>query len=441
MIMGGDPFPTISGVVILGLKSSSAPHAGTYVPGPLELDWFGYPTNANLRATYLETRASEILYGKASLSGRWHRLFDAPIAISTDTQAAILTVAAVEIFTFQPNAGTAMSLGLAHFKCSGPDAVTALHTWLAVRPGDNGHSEAALSIGRIFGDSYSAVRGGRRICSIALLIPASPPSSAISHDPHADPWSELDNFLWSCASLTPSERLPPDKDDPSLLRGRIYLSETWRALALRDGVGFVARLSDDPFLVLAEILVRTVYTDVALLAHLQDLELNAVANELSDIYDRRHEADSLKALVQRATVLRNQLWWDDVTTHGQGNAILRAIQDQLGTNRLFVRVMEDLAAFRAEVDSEELEATRISQERFESTIKRAGSALALATLVLGVFQINITGLTTGVGAKWWLVIGSAATAGILGWLIAGKVINHQERSRDTTPATSSTVDS
>jgi hypothetical protein len=270
----------------------------------------------------------------------------------------------------------------------------------------------------MFGAGFAPSDRGRRIASVSLLLPSFSPSvrSDLSAGPNS--WSELDELLWLSASLTPLERFPPDREDPELLTGKIFLSESWRALALRDGIGFVGRSKEDGFFQSAEILVRTVYTDVIMLAHLQDLELNCLSNSLSATFDRAHEGDKLKRLVKRATTIRNQLWWDDVTTHGQGNTILRATQHQLKTERLFTRVMEDLGVFRDQVDSEEIESTRIGQERFESMVKRAGSALAGASIVLGLFGCNIAGITSGGGARWWVIGAATILAGTLGWLIA-----------------------
>jgi len=414
--------------------------------GPLPIDWFGHATDARLRASYLDFRAASLLYGQpepdepdggvALTSQRRHLAVRSSIpSIRNDTELATIHVLAIELLGFDSGPLTdpvrTTTFGILHLQVDGVDPVSALNEWFSPAPGAESTSKMSGCIPGLFGADWHAVGRGEREASVFLLTsPEGSASSARQSPPWspqeaAMPWTTTELELYLTASLTPIAQMPPDTDDPSLLDNVIYLSKTWRALALRDGVGFVGMVPDDgsePFYEHnACPLVRTVYTDIALLAHLQRTELTSIADDLSRVYRRRDRGSELKSLVARATTIRNQLWWDDVSSSGTANALLRACQDQLGTQRLFERVMQDLDSFRSEVDSEQLERTRLNQESFDRLIKRAGAGFAGASLVLGLLGVNLAGWTSDTGISPALALIGSLGIGLaaigIAWLL------------------------
>lgn len=371
------------------------------------------PTTLELRSTYHALRATHVLYGSGN---RWHLAgsFEETLADDDGTTIRATALERLDYHSDDDRRGT--SFGIIHVEGEGPDPAAALSRLLQPPTGVESVSQLGVRCRELFGTD--AMDRGRRWGSSLLLVPEEPPAEQAG----TSGWTGLDQALWSAANLAPITEVPPDLEDPTIRAGRIFLSATWRALAVRDGVGFVWRVErDHPFLkAAAPILVRTVYTDCLVLAAVQRAELEAIADSLAAIDYRAKRMTELRPLEDRATILRNRLWWDDVATSGLGNSILRAAQSALRTPQLFDRVMEDLGEFRSVVETAELRrATQIqedmerSREQFELVAKRAGAAFAAVTLVLAILGLNIEGWTA-TGVSWGTVVLSVLVAGVGG---------------------------
>ena len=442
----------IVGTVLFRVRTNCAPSL-EFVEGPLPLPWGlqgeGTPslrTDADLRQTYIALHAGPSLYGANEESDRSHAFVPISATDSDSGGDGIAEITALELHTWATGADGSedgIHVLVIHLQAEGLKVLDAVIE--ICRPSAPGKSWPVLGMAEeATGASWTIVGNPTRLGSLLLMttpdgVPLTPATRP------GNDWTELEQAMWSVASLAPYDRYPPDHTDPDLLQSTIHLSATWRALVLRDGVGFIGcSPSSDPFFPSAEALVRTVYTDVLLLAKLQRETLADLAASLASIDHRETRSDDLTSIVDRATMLRNRLWWDDVTSHGHGNALLRAAQSELASPQLFKRVNEDLATFRAEVGAHELSLLRESQDRerdaqlrlerrqndFESLLKRSGAALATATLTIAFFGVNLTHLTDGDGVSWPYVVGGTFIAGMLGWAVASIAVRARVDEED-----------
>lgn len=427
-----DAFDRLVGTLVakLAIADPAAADCEGFNVGPLPLPWGAPPvsTDAERRSSYLAFRASSVLYGvphRASqgppTTSREYRFLEPPQGYDVPDRGTV-EVTAVEILRLEggtpENKFDTAAFGIFHVRVLGADKIGALNEWFASWSSVSGVPQVAHAASELFGPRWVVASSRGREVSVMLATREAGVSS--SSRSGLSPWTELDLAMYLAASLGPLDTNTPDPESPDLTSDVVHLSASWRALALRDGLGFVALSPDDgsdPHIDgRAETLVRSVYTDVALLAHLQYVELGALADHLSAAFARHDQAARLKELTNQATAIRNQLWWDDVSASGVANKLLRACQNQLGTHRLFDRVMDDLASFRHEVDSEQIQATAEAQARFDRVVKRAGAALAGASLVLAILGVNLTGLTTGNGIQVGAAIGMASIVAALSFL-------------------------
>jgi hypothetical protein len=245
-------------------------------------------------------------------------------------------------------------------------------------------------------------------------------------------WTAADGWLWTAASATPLRQLAPDPEDPRVLDGLVYLSASWRALVLRDGVGFLGLVpdtgTDASFFAWGESYVRSLYTDVALLAALERDALDGFANRLAQIGNRFERSAEFRRLVNEVTEFRNLFWWEAVTRHGNANSILEQLHAAHRTPRLFSRVVADLDAFRQQVESRALEESvrvQVAEEnrsrRFEHAAAVAAIAFAVPALVFAALTVPVQDVTSGIhDIPAWAVIVIGLSALVTG-AIAGSV--------------------
>jgi hypothetical protein len=243
-------------------------------------------------------------------------------------------------------------------------------------------------------------------------------------------WAPANGWLWTAASGTPLHQFAPDPDDPRALDGLVYLSATWRALVLRDGIAFLGLKpgtnGGDGFYAWGETYVRSLYTDVTLLAALERDALDDFANRLAQIGDRFEKSQQLRQLVNEVTEFRNVFWWEIVTRHGNTNTILEQLHAAHRTPDLFARVIADLDAFRQVVETQALEtAVQIQQReergtrRNERVISVAAFAVTLPIFAFAALALPIQGITSdGHDLPAWLItvigLGSMVIGAVLG---------------------------
>lgn len=422
----GDVVTTkVVGTVAVRIKPVNAP--AHYQPGPLRLGWDeDLVTDVGLRATYLGKHAVPLLYGDGGTASRSHVWLDEPVAVeSAERSGWEGRLTAVEHYSVRSPAGDDLHLAILHLRCEGPDALHGYQAMVADLLRSFGREAPRLR--RLVSWAFPSDWPVRRWYATTLMMSdvgaaLGPPTQ------HPDPWTETDRMLWGTASLTPPAVFPVDETDAALLSGTVHLSATWRALVLRDGIGFVwgpPTRVDAPFQDRAEVLVRSVYTDIGILARLQREYLNSMSYRLASLDRLRARRPQVAALADAAVLLHQRVWMQDISDHGHGNALLRAAQRQLRTPELFERVAEDVRVFRAEIDSAELERARLVQEetsrrqvRLERQVKRFAGMVVGATLALGVLGINITGFTSGEGVRPVVAALLVLGAALIGYLVA-----------------------
>ncbi len=277
----------------------------------------------------------------------------------------------------------------------------------------------------LVGPGFQIPPAARRALSVSMITfqdrLAPPPANPAQ-------WTAADGWLWTAASATPLQHFSPDPDDPHILDGLVYLSSSWRALALRDGVGFLG-LTPDPgdnagFFAWGESYVRSLYTDVTLLAALERDALDDFANRLAHIGDRFEKSADYRQLVNEVTEFRNFFWWETVTRHGNANGILEKLHEAHRTPRLFARVVADLDAFRQQIEAQVMEASLQVQateekrsRRFEHAASVAAIAFTLPALIFTALALPVQGITAeGRDLPGWLIVAIGIGSVLIGAL-------------------------
>ena len=381
-------------------------------PGPIP--WRlpdGKLADGKSRRTYFQARAAEALYGAEDGSAvcRWHRGCD------QQPEASNFTVRGLELVEFRKyvdpdgvvvSADVQRYLAIVHVDLHNPThPIELLQSLVNLNPDDKlglAMRELYLSL---LGPGYNIPLSTRRAFSISMFTfpEVQPPN--LPGAPEA--WSTVTSWLWASSTATPFTRYSPDLDDPSLLDGVVYLSASWRALVVRDGIGFIGLAPDSPgqeanFFSWADAYVRSIYSDVAVLAFLQRDALNGFADRLGAIGDRFEKSSSFKALVNNVTEFRNVFWWEDVTLHGVANQLLDRLHSAHRTPSLFARVVSDLDAFRQQVEAYALEASvavQVLEEKrarqFDRFASIAAISFAVPALTFAALALPIRGLTAG----------------------------------------------
>jgi hypothetical protein len=176
-------------------------------------------------------------------------------------------------------------------------------------------------------------------------------------------WSRVQRWQWFLASgLTPDSALP-DIEAPDLMAGTVWLSRNWRALALRDGIAFVALTPWTPpsqdgvrcFHDAARVYVRTLHLDVLLLASLQLSAVHHYADETARIFSAGFDAATIKRLESEFLELRAGLWWENVAHRGrQTSDVLVAFQQQHRLPQLYEQIVRHLTDAARYIQAEQV---------------------------------------------------------------------------------------
>jgi hypothetical protein len=410
---------------------------GRWRPGPLPVPLpDGGHADRAARATYFQARTAGSLYGPAdgSPESRWHRAADgARIREGSVLGIELLgfprynTAPEAADGTGHPTGTPGRYLCVLHLALDPGNPVGALTAAVRLNPDDQTCAGRRDRYADLAGSGFQIPAAVRRALSVSMMTfrgDLRPPPGAPRQ------WTAANGWLWTAASATPLQQFCPDPEDPCVLDGLVYLSSSWRALVLRDGVGFVGLVpdtgSDFSFFAWGESYVRSLYTDVALLAALERDALDDFANRLAQIGNRFERSAEFRRLVNEVTEFRNLFWWEAVTRHGNANSILEQLHAAHRTPRLFSRVVADLDAFRQQVEAQALEASvRIQaaeekrSRRFEHAAAVAAIAFAVPALVFAALTLPVQQVASGVhDVPAWAVIviglGALATGAIAG---------------------------
>lgn len=393
----------------------------------------GRQADRAIRATYFNERAADALYGLAgtdSAPTRWH-------SVDADAWTLPGSLLGLELLQFSRytsalSADQAASertdrcryLAVVHLSLPPGSPIDALAAAVRLDPLDPAGADRRAHYAGLFGPGFEIAAAVRRAFSVVMLTWAEPP--ALPADAPRE-WAAADAWLWAAASATPFVQVCPDVADPHLLDGLIFLSSSWRALALRDGVSFFGLKPEEDrsgrgFFDWAECYMRSLYTDAVLLGALERNALDDFANRLARIGNRFEKSVEFRSLVNEVTEFRNVFWWEDVTRHGPANEILRQLHNAHHTPQLFARVVDDLEAFRQQVEAQALEASlslQMAEERrarfFEHSASIAAIAFALPVLIFAALAVPIRGVTAnGRDVPAWLVVALGLGSVVLG---------------------------
>jgi hypothetical protein len=411
--------------------------AGRWRPGPLPVTLpDGRHTDRQARASYFQARAADSLYGSPDGSSpvRWHRHGDE----ARIEEGSVLGIELVRFphYATRPDASSGPA-GLAgrasrylcvlHLALDPDDPLGGLAAAVRLHPNHPADIPRRDRFAALAGNGFQippTVQRGLSVSMITFQDKLGPPKGS------PRPWTAENGWLWATASATPLEQFCPDAEDPHVLDGLVYLSSSWRALVLRDGIGFLGLVPDPGdetgFFAWGETYVRSLYTDVALLAALERAALDDFANRLAHIGNRFEKSQEFRRLVNEVTEFRNVFWWEVVTRHGNANVILEQLHAAHRTSHLFTRVIADLEAFRQQVEAQAVEASvqvQVREEKRSRSFERAASVAAvtatLPALVFTALALPIQGVTAkGHDLPAWLILAIGLGSMLLG-AIAG----------------------
>jgi hypothetical protein len=401
-------------------------------PGPLPIALpDGRVADRRARASYFQARAADSLYGSRDGTSplRWHRT--AGTGHIDGGKVLGIELLRFPRYATAPDASSGPTLQagtgnrylcVLHLGLDLDDPLGGLAAAVRLHHEDPACAQRRHSYAGLAGSGFQIPPGCRRATAISMIT-----FQGQLRRPPGIPrrWTAANGWLWVAASATPLQQFTPDAADPHALDGLIYLSSSWRALVLRDGIGFLGLVPDQEgsggFFTWGESYVRSLYTDVALLAALERDALDDFANRLAHIGDRFEKSRELRQLVNEVTKFRNVFWWETVTRHGNANMILEQLHTAHRTPRLFERVIADLDAFRQQVEAQALEASVEVQERdearsrrFEHAVSVAAFTITLPALVFAALTLPVRGITSGEhDMPLWLV----AVVGLVSMLI------------------------
>jgi hypothetical protein len=329
-------------------------------------------------------------------------------------------------------------MAVIHLSLSANDPLSELNAAVRLDPLDGRGAARRQSYADLIGDGFEIPSKVRRALSVVMLTwkdnIGSPEDAPVE-------WTPIMSWLWCAASATPFRDFCPDPDDPHLLDGIVYLSASWRALVLRDGIAFLGLTPDvqtkGSFFAWGEAYMRSLYADVALLAALERDALDDFADRLARIGNRFEKSVEFRSLVNEVTEFRNVFWLENVTRHGAANDILRQLHNAHRTPQVFASVIADLDAFRKQVEARAMEATfelQVTEERrsrkFDHVASIAAFAFGLPVLIFTALAVPIQGVTSdGHDVPGWVVviialvsIAFGAIAGAVGsrWMTKGR---------------------
>lgn len=406
------------GVLLLPVATTEE-RCSDWEPGPLPLALrSGLTTDAAARSTYFDRRATALLYRH-----RWHQ--DGVQHLVGDT----LHVHAYELSA----PADERSAWLAIHWYAADDPIAELYRIASLkRPS----SEHRPPIDDFITDHIPDVEGSG--ASIARLF-----SITYAEEPPDGPpttWLATRRRLFDLAAATPpSESAVPDAQLRAMDDQHLQLSTDWSALVLRNGAAFLTPASrkEVPFLRDGLVYVRSIYTDVFLMALLQLTTLNDLVDDLRDLEDPVSNLQELLEFERRFSMFRNDLWWQHLGRHGVGDDLLAAFLRQHRLPSLVAQVADELRDHSRQAElrgalQQQVEAQKEDRHRrrIDLAVAAIGVLAVPPALASGVLDLLPDGwwATKPVAAAVWVVtlIGAAFAAMVL--LRKESAIQRQETS-------------
>lgn len=375
-------------------------HAWT--AGPYPFPYPGGRLDAKERLTYFAPHTATALYGQVGECVRVHKDVDVGIAPGTGFRPLC-----VELLALDFEAQGVTCLAVVHGLATGREVESMARLASPVKPADDSLrtwlETQAIGVGALL------PREEPRATTVVFATPQSTPWPAVFQQNPS--WPADIQWLRILASCTLPERYTPHVEDlAQYVRWTYSLSSDWRAMALADGVAFLALRQDTgegDYFRWGQEYVRSLYLDAILLGVAQKLLLREILREVAELKDPLAHPARLRVIDRRVSKFRNTYWWQVVTPNGHANRLLEMYAEQNRLAALAAHAIDETARF-----SEQME-TRAAQ--------RSNTVLAFLTFLGLPIGLSIAIEQT---AQWepvalWLTVAVviAAVLGLLLWIL------------------------
>lgn len=359
--------------------------------GPLPFGTEQRPWDAERRGQYYAPAAARALYGR-----RWHRRLS--------VAEGPLELEGLELLRVATPREPRQALGILHFTVRDIPLLAVLRA-IGYRPGAGPDPLTGALDPAVLFDGVADTAPPRapfalaRPYTVAFLSPDATHTAVLRDADGRLPASadrRLRALAWRAAEAdNPST---PERID-AVSAEAIRISADWSALVYRHGTAFLGHRPDQgpgDFYEFAAVQARAVYLDALLLGMIQRDHLDALADELSTVFDSAPGlARRVSALEQNIAVFRSTYWRRHQTVHGPADGLLRAFQAQHRLPELFTDILAEAADY-----------SRIVQTRESQQIAGALGVLTVLGLPLGTALSVLQVL--GDESPWHLLIALTA---------------------------------
>jgi hypothetical protein len=307
-------------------------HEPPWEAGPFPFSGGGVVASREARGSYFHGRSADVLYGTVDHPSRWYRNG------ADGEEIAGCTLVALEIVAFPDLIDADRGILVAHVYLH-DDPIRALQALSDLRPANDLHGASPARVDLSRAVAGIAQLGDGRPVTMAMVTFPDGPDARPQSDYNLSP---LDSWCWMLASKQSPSDFRPDPEDRRISEARIFLSSSWRAMVLRDGVAFVGAVADghEHFFEFAELYVRSIYLDGIVLGLLQRSFLHSLADDLAGASSAN--LSQLRVIERRLNAFRTLLWSRHVTLHGPANDLLIAFQNQHGLPQVFSQLVDEI---------------------------------------------------------------------------------------------------
>ncbi|MET9443429.1 hypothetical protein [Streptomyces sp. NPDC006610] len=358
---------TVTVVLPVSLPDGGPRETG-WTPGPLPFRAGQGAWDRERRARYFAPAAARALY-----DDRRHR--------TVSVTEGALRLEGLELLRAATPGAPRRGLGVLHFTVTGPRLLETLRA-IGHRPGAGPDPlTGSLDPAVLFADAAdtrppAAPFALARPYTVAFFTPAAHHTAALRDADRELPPS-ADSWLRSLAARATEDDNPsPPQRLERVAAEAIRISADWSALVDRHGAAFLGHRPDrgeGDFYGFALAQARTVHLDALLLGMVQRDHLDALTDELSQVFGSAPGlARRVFALERNIAVFRSTHWRRHQTVHGPADGLLRAFQARHRLPELFADILAEAADY-----------SRIVQTRESGQIAGALGVLTILGLPLG----------------------------------------------------------
>lgn len=364
--------------------------------GPLPFQLGNRRTDTATRSTYFTPAAARALYGGGTTGPRrWH-------TTEPTAEHGPLRLDGMELLRTATLGDPEQALAVLHFTVTGSRLLAVLRA-IAHRhtAGTNPLTGPLDPATLLDGIATPSAPPGVPPYTLTFMAPRRTQTPTLRQAPAGrGPLPDTaDAWLWSLASRSnPSDYPTAPETLTDLHRPIIRISADWSALVLRHGAAFLGHRPDTgegDFYDFAALHARTVYLDALLLGTVQRDHIDALTDQLADVFDGPHLSPRVTALETRIAHFRSTYWRQHLTAHGPANDLLLAYQEQHRLPDRFAEILAEAADY-----------ARIAQNQESQQINGALGILTILGLPLGTALGALQVL--GDQNPWHLTIGITA---------------------------------